>query len=262
MSNELTTDDLHRAWDVVRALNAGGHDAEGWGAALAGFARLIGCDDVVSVRIDTDTGQVLALDNPPVEHGTDSLAWACPLVVGQHPGFIAYRMGRLPRGSSVALTDLVETRAFRRTPLYAEVFRPRGIADDLLCSVALDGRQDIVLTLSRATHGFSQRDRALVGLIAPHLAQYAAWQQRAASDRLPERPAAALALLTAREQQVSTHVLRGATDREIARALAISIRTVHKHLERIYRKLDLTNRTGLIALLTGGVTEIRSPRLY
>jgi DNA-binding CsgD family transcriptional regulator len=218
---------------------------------LAGFARLVGCDDVVSARIDTGTGQVLALDNPPVEHGTDSLAWACPLVVGQHPGFIAYRSGRLPRGASVALTDLVETRAFRRTPLYSEVFRPRGIADDLLCSVALDSRQDIVLTLSRTTHGFSQRDRALVGLIAPHLAQYAAWRQRASVARpRPERPVPALDLLTAREQQVSTHVLRGATDREIARALTISTRTVHKHLERIYRKLDLTNRTSLIALLT------------
>lgn len=255
--SDLTTDDVHRAWDVVRALNAGAHDDEGWGAALSGFARLIGCDDVVSVRVDTDTGRVLALDNPPVEHGADSLAWACPLVVGQHPGFIAYRTGRLPRGSSVALTDLVETRAFRRTPLYSEVFRPRGIADDLLCSVALDSRQDIVLTLSRTTHGFSRRDRALVSLVAPHLAQYAAWQQRARpSLDPPERPAPALALLTTREQQVSTHVLRGATDREIARTLAISTRTVHKHLERIYRKLDLTNRTGLIALLTAQADQV------
>ncbi|HEU5469191.1 MAG TPA: helix-turn-helix transcriptional regulator [Actinophytocola sp.] len=56
-------------------------------------------------------------------------------------------------------------------------------------------------------------------------------------------------MLTAREQQVSTHVLRGATDREIAKALVVSTRTVHKHLERIYRKLDLTNRTSRMALL-------------
>jgi len=254
VGDELTTDDLRRAWEVVQALHDDGHDAQGWDAALAGFARLVGCDDVVSVRVDSGTGKVLALDNPPLEHGTDSLAWACPLVVGQHPGFIAYRSGRLPRGGLVALTDLVETRAFRRTPLYSEVFRPRGIADDLMCSVALDSRQDILLTLSRTTHGFSQRDRALVGLIAPHLAQYAARWQRTGSGRpRPERPVPALALLTTREQQVSTHVLRGATDREIARALDISTRTVHKHLERIYRKLDLTNRTGLVALLTAQV---------
>jgi len=56
-------------------------------------------------------------------------------------------------------------------------------------------------------------------------------------------------VLTPRERQVAAHVTAGATDREIARSLAISPRTVHKHLQQIYRKLDLTNRTGLIVLL-------------
>ena len=31
--------------------------------------------------------------------------------------------------------------------------------------------------------------------------------------------------------------------------MGISQRTVHKHLERIYRKLGLSNRTSLIALI-------------
>jgi DNA-binding CsgD family transcriptional regulator len=45
------------------------------------------------------------------------------------------------------------------------------------------------------------------------------------------------------------HLVRGVTDQEIARSLAISPRTVHKHLESIYRKLGIGNRASLISLL-------------
>lgn len=57
-------------------------------------------------------------------------------------------------------------------------------------------------------------------------------------------------MLTPRELQVTERLCRGATDREIARSLSISPRTVQKHLQNIYRKLGLTNRVGLIVLLT------------
>ncbi|MGH3623499.1 MAG: response regulator transcription factor [Sciscionella sp.] len=58
-----------------------------------------------------------------------------------------------------------------------------------------------------------------------------------------------LSALTPRERQVVEHLVLGLADREIAHNLAISVRTVHKHLEVIYRKLDLDNRTSLIALV-------------
>ncbi len=68
-------------------------------------------------------------------------------------------------------------------------------------------------------------------------------------QRHPSHRAKVGSMLTPRERQVAAHVTAGATDREIARSLSISPRTVHKHLQQIYRKLDLTNRTGLIVLL-------------
>jgi DNA-binding NarL/FixJ family response regulator len=57
-----------------------------------------------------------------------------------------------------------------------------------------------------------------------------------------------LSQLTSREREIVEHLLGGLTDREIARSLAISPRTVHKHLESTYRKLNIGNRTSLIAL--------------
>jgi DNA-binding CsgD family transcriptional regulator/PAS domain-containing protein len=49
--------------------------------------------------------------------------------------------------------------------------------------------------------------------------------------------------LTAREREVLRWVAAGKTDRDIAAILAISPRTVHKHLQRIYEKLGVETRT-------------------
>ncbi|MDL1861277.1 helix-turn-helix transcriptional regulator [Betaproteobacteria bacterium PRO7] len=49
--------------------------------------------------------------------------------------------------------------------------------------------------------------------------------------------------MTAREREVLRWVAAGKTDRDIAAILAISPRTVHKHLQRIYDKLGVETRT-------------------
>lgn len=59
-----------------------------------------------------------------------------------------------------------------------------------------------------------------------------------------------LAMLTPRETHIVDCLRSGATNREIARALGISERTVHKHLEQAYRKLNVTNRASAIAVLS------------
>ncbi|MDI3318120.1 MAG: AAA family ATPase [Bacillota bacterium] len=51
--------------------------------------------------------------------------------------------------------------------------------------------------------------------------------------------------LTAREAEVAALVAQGLTDRQIAAHLAISPRTVDRHLRNIFQKLDLPNRTAL-----------------
>ena len=56
--------------------------------------------------------------------------------------------------------------------------------------------------------------------------------------------------LTAREMEMLTMVLQGATNREIAGQSNISERTVKTHLYRIYRKLKVKSRTKAIALLS------------
>ncbi len=53
---------------------------------------------------------------------------------------------------------------------------------------------------------------------------------------------------TDREREVLAFVERGATDREIAAALTISVKTVEKHVGSILRKLGAQNRTQAVSL--------------
>jgi DNA-binding CsgD family transcriptional regulator len=55
-------------------------------------------------------------------------------------------------------------------------------------------------------------------------------------------------LLTLREEQVAALVADGCSNSEIARTLVLSIRTVERHIENIYRKLGIKGRAARAAL--------------
>jgi DNA-binding NarL/FixJ family response regulator len=57
--------------------------------------------------------------------------------------------------------------------------------------------------------------------------------------------------LTAREQQILEHAALGKENDAIAFELGIASATVAKHLEHVYRKLRVPNRTAAVALLSG-----------
>jgi DNA-binding CsgD family transcriptional regulator len=64
---------------------------------------------------------------------------------------------------------------------------------------------------------------------------------------LPHLEQLARLALTRREGEVLTAAAHGVGEQAIARKLAISRRTVNKHLEHTYRKLNVTNRAQAIA---------------
>lgn len=58
--------------------------------------------------------------------------------------------------------------------------------------------------------------------------------------------------LTPREQQVLSHIARGAFNREMSRALGISGRTIEVHRAHIMRKLHARNAADLVRIALGG----------
>ncbi|MGW1162389.1 helix-turn-helix transcriptional regulator [Streptomyces sp. NPDC002513] len=67
----------------------------------------------------------------------------------------------------------------------------------------------------------------------------------------PPLAAAALDTLAATERQVASLVMEGATNREIAARLFISVKTVEATLTRVYRKLGIRSRVDIVRLAAG-----------
>lgn len=61
--------------------------------------------------------------------------------------------------------------------------------------------------------------------------------------------------LTPREKEIALWISRGSTSGAIAEILMISKRTVNKHVEHIFDKLDIANRKVLISLIQQHVTR-------
>ena len=81
-------------------------------------------------------------------------------------------------------------------------------------------------------------------------------QVEAAAVAGPPKPAPAPALdaldgLAAMERQVAALVMEGATNREIAARLFISVKTVEATLTRVYRKLGIRSRVDIVRLAAG-----------
>jgi DNA-binding NarL/FixJ family response regulator len=94
------------------------------------------------------------------------------------------------------------------------------------------------LTLCRGPGpGFSERDRAVLTLLGPHLDQaYLDAQRR----RHP------VPRLTARQTDLLRLLAAGHTNARIARRLGISEGTVRTHLENIYDRLGVSSRTAAV----------------
>ena len=67
-----------------------------------------------------------------------------------------------------------------------------------------------------------------------------------------------LALLTERERGVALAVARGATNKEVARQLDITERTVKAHLSAIFRKLSVRDRLQLMLKLSSASERVIS----
>jgi DNA-binding CsgD family transcriptional regulator len=140
-------------------------------------------------------------------------------------------------------SDRLSRRALRRLELYWEVGRPLGCEYELTIWLREGDAVFGSFSFDRFSGDFSDRDVHLLETLGPHLLLLS----RRASVRWPE----AAALLTAREREILAWIARGKQNREIAERLYIAPGTVRKHLDNIYAKLDVPNRTAAVTRAYG-----------
>jgi DNA-binding CsgD family transcriptional regulator len=156
-------------------------------------------------------------------------------------------------GDKVAVVDALELLAAlaTRRDSPAEAVRLYGAADALhrmigyrRYAIQQNHYESSIATLrgAIATDTFEQTWAEGATLTIDEAAAYA---NRRRGRR--KRPSSGWASLTPSERDVAQHVADGLANKEIAQRLFVSRRTVQTHLTNIYRKLDITSRTQLVA---------------
>jgi DNA-binding CsgD family transcriptional regulator len=157
--------------------------------------------------------------------------------------------------SIVKIADFYSARQWHSTS--CGIYRPMGFEHDLMLTLPTTpgpahepGRTMRLFFLRGPGPDFSERDRALLTLLRPHLHQ-------ACLDA--ERRRHPISQLTPRHWDLLRLVAAGHTNAQIARRLGISEGTVRTHLENIYTRLNVTSRTAAItcAFPDGGLSAKR-----
>jgi DNA-binding CsgD family transcriptional regulator len=209
---------------------------------LAALNELIPSDTVA--YCDLDRVHNRQLDYVGTEEGDDyDLFWR---IVDEHP--LWRHQQAYADFSATRLSDVISRPRLVNSRVYAEWFRPFGIAAELEIGIARPRVRTRNFILQRADGDFSARDRAVLELLRPHLRRIHEMTalRRAAGASEPE----VLNQLTARETEILELVATGLTNAAIAERLWISPGTVKKHLENVYAKLGVENRTAAVARMT------------
>ena len=146
--------------------------------------------------------------------------------------------------SVVKTSDFYSIRQWHSTGMYIDCIRPQGIERHLMLALpelpepAAEAGRYLRLALHRGPGpDFSERDRALLVLLRPHLYQ-------ACLDA--ERRRHPVPRLTPRQNDLMRLLAAGHTNTQIARRLGISEGTVRTHLENIYERLGVSSRTAAV----------------
>jgi DNA-binding CsgD family transcriptional regulator len=133
----------------------------------------------------------------------------------------------------LAVTDMMGLRSWRSSAVGSDIHAVMGFHDHLAIPLTSQPGTMRAFALGREDRGFTHQEREFVERLHPSLVVLDHHAQTA--------QASATSTLTRRETQVLAQIATGLTRQATARRLRISIRTVDKHLESIYRKLGVNS---------------------
>lgn len=133
--------------------------------AIGGFDRLVAADAVGWNEIDLVSGKTRFITNP-LDYMAESDRADLGRLIAEHP-IVGYYASS-GDGSPVAVSDFLGVRAYQRSQLYCELYRPLGVEEQLAFAIEA-GRLVTGVAFNRALRSFTARDRALLDLLRPHL---------------------------------------------------------------------------------------------
>ena len=212
-------------------------------ALLDDLAQLIECDQIWVSGQDTPRWLSFASQELPEFEAPPDMPDLLAAFTTHYWGSTCSYPDRTGDVTSVTkISDFLSDRQCHASAMYCDYDRPLGVEREMMVCLpaGAPGRTLRLLFVRGAGRDFTERDRSVLTLLRPHLE--AAFWARA-------RSRADVGQLTPRQREVLAGVARGASNRQIARSLGLSEATVEKHLENIYARLGVTNRTAAAAAL-------------
>jgi DNA-binding CsgD family transcriptional regulator len=155
----------------------------------------------------------------------------------------------------LTVSDLLDGKAWRATETYDVLRRTSGATRHISLPLHDLDNANRGFVLGRSGNDFTDRERAyvrrlqpLLGRVDAHLRHLQHWRDiLVVPDDGDDKEQRAAALhITARELTVLTLLADGLTAQTIGRRLHISPRTVHRHLDNLYRKLGTSDRLNTV----------------
>jgi DNA-binding CsgD family transcriptional regulator len=215
---------------------------------LAALHAEVSSDYVSLNQVASDPTQTWSITEPPVP-------------VEMHAGFARHALQnplaawhlRTRDGRPMRFSDIVTREELRATDLYREVYARLGIEFQIAFTLPSPSGRVMAIALSRSEHDFTHTERELLTVARPHLIQayrnalefadHNGVSRRPPIDGPDERALRNTLRLTPAQARVLRRIALGTSTADIASELQIAHRTVHKHLQRTYQKLGVTDRS-------------------
>jgi DNA-binding CsgD family transcriptional regulator len=231
---------------------------------LAAVRSAVPADWISLNDLSLDPQETAVLIDPPFPAAAE-YAFENPLVE---------RYQRTQDGRAYRFSDVGAPAQLHATTLYRKFYKPLGLEHQIAFTLPAAQDRLLALALSRKAVDFSDAERDLLNDARPFLIQgyrNALEHTRLKSDldirshgrRLPLHDDDLLAELsergiTPRQTEVLAWLATGRSNRAIAELLALSERTVQKHLQICFAKLDVHTRADAVDLLWSFVRERES----
>ena len=161
-------------------------------------------------------------------------------------------------GTALKIHDMLTRSQFHRLGIYNEFYRKLKIEHQMVVLLSCSSHSlNKNIAVNRDRRDFTEEERLMLNLLAPHITQ--ALKNVDACEKARQTFAALKSSkqslksygLTYREEDVLYWVAQGKSNAETAGILKIAPGTVKIHLEKIYQKLGVENRTAASALAMG-----------
>jgi DNA-binding CsgD family transcriptional regulator len=217
---------------------------------LAALRDAVPCDYVSLNQVGPDPDRNWSIVEPSMpEHALEVFY----RLAHQNP--LAARHLRTRDGRPYRISDVVSRAQFQDTDLYRELYAPIGVEYQISFALPSAGEEILAIALSRREADFTDEERELLAVARPHLIQI--YRNALQHSDVLSRPS--LGSVSAPDQwtlqglgltPAQANVLRliagGQSTSNIASELGISERTVQKHLERVYNRLGVGDRSAAI----------------